>query len=142
MTLVRRQFRPEFLNRLDEIVMFNPLGLQQLRHIVTMNMQLISSRLQDRDIQLQFFDTSAIDFVLQQSYDPIYGARPLRRYLERNLVTMISCGIFAGDIPNHSKVTVMADPVYNKLVFQVTGRTKAHECHLRRTWPSSRDMVH
>jgi len=118
MTLVRRQFRPEFLNRLDEIVMFNPLGLQQLRHIVTMNMQLIANRLQDRDIQLQL-DTSAIDFVLQQSYDPIYGARPLRRYLERNLVTMISRGIFAGEIPNHSKVTVMADPVYNKLVFQV-----------------------
>jgi ATP-dependent Clp protease ATP-binding subunit ClpB len=119
MTMVRRQFRPEFLNRLDEVITFNPLGLQQLRHIVDLNMKLIAKRLQDRDVQLQM-DTSAIDFVLQQAYDPVYGARPLRRYLEKNLVTMISRGIFAGEIPNHSKVEVVADSQYNRLSLQVT----------------------
>lgn len=119
MTMVRRQFRPEFLNRLDEVIMFNPLGLEQLRHIVDLNMKLIAKRLQDRDIHLHM-DTSAIDFVLQQAYDPTYGARPLRRYLERHLVTMISRGIFAGEIPNHSKVVVVADSQYNRLSLQIT----------------------
>ncbi|CAE7608814.1 CLPB1, partial [Symbiodinium microadriaticum] len=89
MMQVRQRFRPEFLNRLDEIVMFNPLGLSQLRHIVDMNLSLIASRLTDRDVQLEM-DDSAIDFVLQQSYDPSYGARPLRRYMEKYLVTKIS----------------------------------------------------
>jgi ATP-dependent Clp protease ATP-binding subunit ClpB len=119
MQQVKSRFRPEFLNRLDEIVMFNPLGLQQLRHIVDMNLSLISSRLVDRDVQLEI-DDSAVDFVLQQSYDPAYGARPLRRYMEKVLVTKISRGIFSGTIPNHSRVLITADPTLNTLAFQVT----------------------
>jgi ATP-dependent Clp protease ATP-binding subunit ClpB len=117
--MLRKQFRPEFLNRLDEIIMFNPLGLEQLRHIIDMNMKLIASRLTDRDINIAL-DQSAIDFVLQQAYDPAFGARPLRRYLEKNLVTMISKGIFAGQIPNHSLIRVYADTTYNTLKFQVS----------------------
>lgn len=119
MAVVRRNFRPEFLNRLDEIIMFNPLGLQQLRHIIQMNVKLIANRLQERDIAIEL-DTAAMDFVLQQAYDPIYGARPLRRYLEKHLVTMISKGIFSGEIPNHSLVRVTADETYNTLKLQVT----------------------
>jgi ATP-dependent Clp protease ATP-binding subunit ClpB len=117
--MLRKQFRPEFLNRLDEIIMFNPLGLEQLRHIIDMNIKLIASRLTDRDINIAL-DQSAIDFVLQQAYDPAFGARPLRRYLEKNLVTMISKGIFAGQIPNHSMIRVYADTTYNTLKFQVS----------------------
>jgi ATP-dependent Clp protease ATP-binding subunit ClpB len=102
---VRRHFRPEFLNRLDDIVMFNPLGLVQLRHIVDSNVALIAKRLADRDVKLQL-EESAVDYILQQSYDPVYGARPLRRYMEKHLVTMIGRGVFSGDIPNHSVVRV------------------------------------
>lgn len=122
MTLVRRHFRPEFLNRLDDVVLFNPLGLPQLRKIVRMNMKQIAVRLVDRDIKLDI-DNTAIDFILQQSHDPLYGARPLRRYLEKALVTMISRGIFAGEIPNHCILHVGADSVYNKLsiTVEVTG---------------------
>jgi ATP-dependent Clp protease ATP-binding subunit ClpB len=119
MALVRRNFRPEFLNRLDEIVMFNPLGLQQLRHIIDMNVKLIAGRLTDRDISIEL-DISAIDFVLQQAYDPVYGARPLRRYLEKHLVTLISKGIFSGEIPNHSAVKVFADNTFNTFKLQIT----------------------
>jgi ATP-dependent Clp protease ATP-binding subunit ClpB len=119
MALIRKQFRPEFLNRLDEIIMFNPLGLTQLRHIIDMNIKLIGQRLADRDISIEL-DQSAIDFVLQQAYDPAFGARPLRRYLEKNLVTMISKGIFSGDVPNHSIIRVIADETYNTLKLQVT----------------------
>ena len=124
MQQVRMRFRPEFLNRLDEIVMFNPLGLAQLRHIVDMNLGLIASRLVDRDIQLEM-DDSAVDFVLQQSYDPAYGARPLRRYMEKYLVTKISRGIFAGTIPMHSRVLIRADKQLNALAFDVTRNANA-----------------
>lgn len=119
MSLVRRQFRPEFLNRLDDIIFFQPLGLAELRRIVDANVRLIAERLQDRDVQLEL-DVSAVDFILQQAYDPVYGARPLRRYMEKNLVTMISRGIFSQEIPNHSVVRILTDPVYNRLTFKVT----------------------
>mmetsp|Transcript_48777 Transcript_48777/g.35900 ORF Transcript_48777/g.35900 Transcript_48777/m.35900 type:complete len:917 (-) Transcript_48777:170-2920(-) len=119
MSMVRRHFRPEFLNRLDDIVMFQPLGLKQLRKIVDMNVRLIAERLKDRDIEIEL-DQSAVDFVLQQSYDPSFGARPMRRYLEKHLVTMFSRRIFEGAIPNHCTVRVSADSTYNSLQLTVT----------------------
>lgn len=108
MARVRSHFRPEFLNRLDDIVLFNPLGPEQLRHIVDSNVKLISKRLEDRDIVVTV-DIKANAFVLEQSYDPSYGARPLRRYLEKHLVTRISRGLFSHEIPNHSHVTVSSN---------------------------------
>lgn len=108
MTRVKSHFRPEFLNRLDDIIMFNPLGQVQLRHIVDSNVKLISKRLEERDIVITV-DEKAAQFVLQQSYDPAYGARPLRRYLEKHLTTRISRGLFSHEIPNHSRVTVSSD---------------------------------
>ncbi|RYH21159.1 AAA family ATPase, partial [archaeon] len=119
MAQVRRQFRPEFLNRLDDIIFFQPLGLPELRKIVEINMGLIMQRLQDRNIKLQL-DPSAIDFVLQQAYDPVYGARPLRRYMEKHVVTMLSKGIFSQEIPNHSTVQIVADKQFNRLGFVVS----------------------
>jgi ATP-dependent Clp protease ATP-binding subunit ClpB len=106
---VRSHFRPEFLNRLDDIILFNPLGMGQLRHIIDLNLALIGSRLLDKDIQLRI-DDAAVDFILQSSYDPAYGARPLRRFMEKQLVTRISRGMFAGTIPNHSEVLISANP--------------------------------
>jgi ATP-dependent Clp protease ATP-binding subunit ClpB len=105
---VKSRFRPEFLNRLDDIIMFNPLGLGQLRHIVDINLNLIGSRLTEKDIHLTI-DDAAVNFILQSSYDPAYGARPLRRFMEKQLVTKISRGMFAGTIPNHSEVLISAD---------------------------------
>jgi hypothetical protein len=84
-----------------------------------MHIKLIAERLQDRDVTVSL-DHTAIDFVLQQAYDPIYGARPLRRYLEKNLVTMLSRKIFEGVIPNHSHVTISADEEFNTLRLSVT----------------------
>lgn len=105
---VRNHFRPEFLNRLDDIILFNPLGQLQLRYIVDSNVKLISKRLEERDIVVTM-DKKANAFVLEQSYDPAYGARPLRRYLEKHLVTRISRGLFSHEIPNHSRVTVSSN---------------------------------
>lgn len=126
LSAVRRHFRPEFLNRLDDLIFFQPLGLPQLRQIVEMNVKLIAERLADREISIEM-DRSAIDFVLQQAYDPSYGARPLRRYLERNLVTMISRKLFESQIPNHSRIRVSADEEYNTLRLSVVADPKAQQ---------------
>jgi ATP-dependent Clp protease ATP-binding subunit ClpB len=106
---VKSYFRPEFLNRLDDIILFNPLGLAQLRHIIDLNLDLIGSRLLEKDIHLKIND-AAVEYILQSSYDPAYGARPLRRFMEKQLVTRISRGMFAGTIPNHSEVLISASP--------------------------------
>lgn len=105
---VKSRFRPEFLNRLDDIIMFNPLGMGQLRHIIDINLNLIGSRLVEKDIHLHI-DDHAVNYILQSSYDPAYGARPLRRFMEKQLVTKISRGMFSGTILNHSDVHISAN---------------------------------
>jgi ATP-dependent Clp protease ATP-binding subunit ClpB len=101
--------------------MFNPLGQNQLRHIIDNQVQLISKRLEDRDISISVDDCAA-EFVLQQSYDPAYGARPLRRYLEKNLVTRISRGLFTHEIPNHSHVTISSNGKELTLIVELVER--------------------
>lgn len=121
---VKARFRPEFLNRLDDIIMFNPLGMGQLRHIIDINLNLIGSRLAEKDIHLKI-DDAAVNFILQSSYDPAYGARPLRRFMEKQLVTKISRGMFSGTIPNHSDVLISA----NAEGFQFTVTRNANAGH-------------
>lgn len=123
---VKSQFRPEFLNRLDDIVMFNPLGLKQLRHIIKMNLDLIQQRLTDRAVTLEL-DQKAVDFILQQSFDAAYGARPIRRFMEKALVTRISKGIFKGEIPNNSEVLITTDEELNAFRFEILSRGDSEE---------------
>ena len=78
MAEVRKHFRPELLNRLDEIVVFEPLSLPELRKVSRMQMRQVASRLAERGIALAVTD-EALDVILKRSYDPVYGARPLRR---------------------------------------------------------------
>jgi ATP-dependent Clp protease ATP-binding subunit ClpB len=127
MQQVRRHFRPEFLNRLDETILFNPLGLTQLRNIIRMNIDTIVERLKKQDtVTLDnssvTIDPSVIDFVLQQAYDPQFGARPIRRYLEKHLVTVLSRGVLAGKIKNHSDILITVDPEFNTLQLAVEPR--------------------
>merc|ERR1712146_611152 len=79
MSVVRRHFRPELLNRLDDIVMFHPLNKMMLREIVSTQMQFIGKRLEDRNVELHLTE-EAIDFILKQAYQPNFGARPVRRF--------------------------------------------------------------
>jgi ATP-dependent Clp protease ATP-binding subunit ClpB len=128
MRLVRKQFRPEFLNRLDETIVFNPLGLTQLRNIVKLNVDAIVSRLKSQgtvslDNSSVEVDPSVFDFVLQQAYDPQYGARPIRRYLEKHLVTLLSRGVLSGQITDNSRIVIMVDQEYNALRLTVTRNT-------------------
>ncbi|KAK4568059.1 hypothetical protein RGQ29_003712 [Quercus rubra] len=81
---VRKHLRPELLNRLDEIVVFDPLPHEQLRKVARLQMKDVESRLAERGIALAVTD-AALDFVLVESYDPVYGARPIRRWMEKRV---------------------------------------------------------
>ncbi|CAI5981145.1 unnamed protein product [Closterium sp. NIES-64] len=102
---VKRHFRPELLNRLDEIVVFEPLSLPELRKVARLQMKQVAARLADRGIALAVSD-SALDVVLAEAYDPVYGARPLRRWLERKVVTQLSKMLVEGKIDDNCTVFI------------------------------------
>ncbi len=105
MNTVKGHFRPEFLNRLDEIVMFKPLLLEEIEQIIELLLQQVRNRLQDRKIGLELNDT-ARHFIAREAYDPVYGARPLRRYLQQNLETPLAKEIIAGRLLDGQVVTI------------------------------------
>merc|ERR1712054_586721 len=105
MSVVRRHFRPEFLNRLDDIVMFHPLNKKMLREIVSTQLGFIAKRLEDRNVDLHLTE-EAIDFILKQAYLPNFGARPVRRYLEKHVITEISKLLISGVIDRDSIVEI------------------------------------
>ncbi|KAJ2512263.1 hypothetical protein GGI11_004798 [Coemansia sp. RSA 2049] len=102
---LKHTLRPELLNRLDDIVVFNRLAYSSLRDVVSLQLAQIASRLEDRDIAL-VMDDAAVNHVLKQSYDPLYGARPIKRFLEKHLVTALSKEIIRGTLPAHSLVHI------------------------------------
>jgi ATP-dependent Clp protease ATP-binding subunit ClpB len=102
---LRAHFRPEFLNRVDEIVLFKPLALKEIKRIVELQLALLRTRLADKNITLDLTD-SAKEFIAREGYDPVYGARPLKRFLQRKLETSLSRKLLAGEITEGSKVTV------------------------------------
>jgi len=106
MSVVRQHFRPEFfLNRLDDIIVFSPLHKDSLRKIVILQAQGVADRLKEKDVTL-VLDPSAVDFVLEQAWDPAYGARPLRRFLDHQVATELSRMLLGGRLSEHSTVTV------------------------------------
>ncbi len=102
---LRDGFRPEFLNRVDEIVLFKPLRPEELKHIVDLQVDQLQKRLEQRRITLKLTD-SAKEFIAEESYDPHYGARPLRRYLQRELETQIARALIGGEATDGSTVVV------------------------------------
>lgn len=92
---MRDHFRPEFLNRIDEHVIFNSLGKKELRGIVKLEIRRLEKRMAERDITLNLTN-DALDFLVEVGFDPIYGARPLKRTIQRELETVIARGILGG----------------------------------------------
>ena len=120
MAEVKMHFRPEFINRLSDIIVFSPLTGTDLRQIVRNQVTIISKRLEGREIRLDLSD-GACDSILKAAYDPVYGARPIRRYLEKKLVTQLSRMLVSGELTRGSIVVIDADPKasHGELVFQV-----------------------
>ena len=94
--LLKASFRPEFLNRLDEIVMFKPLSKAEIRGVVELLLQELGGRLARQQLGLNVSD-EAKDFIVDAGYDPVYGARPLKRYIQSKLETMLARYIIAQD---------------------------------------------
>ena len=103
---MRAQFRPEFLNRIDEFIIFHSLKKSELRQIVKLQTLRLDQRLSDRKISLKLSD-AALDFLAEVGYDPVYGARPLKRAIQRELETQIAKGILRGDY--HDGDTIFVD---------------------------------
>ena len=104
-TLLRRSFRPEFLNRLDEIVFYKPLTRENITGIIDLQIAGLNRRLREQQITLQLTD-GARDAIVEAAYDPQYGARPLRRYVQHTVETMLSKKLLAGQILPGTTVTV------------------------------------
>jgi ATP-dependent Clp protease ATP-binding subunit ClpB len=102
---MRRSFRPEFLNRVDAIVLFKPLQLEEIEKIVDLLMADLRMRLADRNVSLEL-SPEARAHVASEGFDPVYGARPLKRFLQSRLETRLGRSIIAGDVPDGSVVRV------------------------------------
>ena len=94
---LRAHFRPEFLNRLDEIIMFKPLTKDNIGGIIELIIDDLNKRLADREISIKL-SQEAKDYVIDNAYDPIYGARPLKRFIQKNVETLAAKTILEGDI--------------------------------------------
>jgi len=114
---MRQHFRPEFLNRVDEILVFHSLTQEQLAQIVDIQVVWLKRRLADRRIELEF-SQDAKSLLAERGYDPVYGARPLKRVIQRMVETPLAKKIMAGEVPDGSSVVVGTDE--QGLVFRVT----------------------
>ena len=109
LAVLRQSFRHEFLNRVDEIVVFHPLSKVQLRAIVDIQLERLRKRLAERKIEIELTD-KARDYFAEKGYDPVYGARPLRRMIQRELETTLGRKLIAGEVRDGSRVVIDAGP--------------------------------
>jgi ATP-dependent Clp protease ATP-binding subunit ClpB len=115
MDAMRTSFRPEFLNRIDEIIIFHALQKHELRHIVQLQTKRLEQRLADRKMPLKLSD-AALDFLAEVGYDPVFGARPLKRAIQRELETQIAKGILRGEFNDGD--TIFVDVENERLAFK------------------------
>ena len=121
---LRDAFRPEFLNRLDETIIFHRLDRAQLRNIVDVQLRSFEKRLAERDLRLEITDW-AKDFLANVGYDPAYGARPLKRAIQRYVEDPLSDKILMGEFAPGDRIEIDVDPDGEKLVFRALSGTKA-----------------
>ena len=115
---LRAHFRPEFLNRLDETILFKPLTKDNISHIVDLMVADVNRRLEDRELKVELTD-NAKTFVTDHGYDPTYGARPLRRYLQKNVETLAARIILEGNISEGQTIVIDTDEKGEKLIAYV-----------------------
>src|SRR5688572_10064503 len=116
---LRGAFRPEFLNRVDEIIMFSPLSLEQMQDIVVLQMQEVQDRLNEYNITVELTD-AARKWLAKEGYDPAFGARPLRRAIQKHVESPLSVELLGGKFKDGATVMVDVDEEKNKIVFQTS----------------------
>ncbi|MBO5470675.1 MAG: AAA family ATPase, partial [Lachnospiraceae bacterium] len=102
---LRMHFRPEFLNRLDETIMFKPLTKDNIGNIIDLLVTDLNKRLADKELTLKITD-EAKNYIMNHGYDPIYGARPLKRYIQKNVDTLVAKLILAGNVGAQDVITI------------------------------------
>ena len=115
---LRAHFRPEFLNRLDETILFKPLTKDNISHIVDLMIADVNRRLEDKELKVELTDT-AKDYVTDHGYDPAYGARPLRRYLQKYVETLAARIILQGNISQGQTIVIDTSEDHSKLIAYV-----------------------
>ncbi|HLG98131.1 MAG TPA: ATP-dependent chaperone ClpB [Bryobacteraceae bacterium] len=126
---LRHHFRPEFLNRVDEIIVFHSLSEEHLKQIVEIQLGGLRKRLADRHVELELTDR-ARGFLVRSGYDPAYGARPLKRAIQREIETPMARRILAGEVRDGQQVVVDLDPSGN-LVFETKGASRERQAVLK-----------
>ncbi|MGD9613241.1 MAG: AAA family ATPase, partial [Kiritimatiellia bacterium] len=116
---LRLSFRPEFLNRVDEVILFRSLGIDQLRKIVEIQIQRVRGFLAEKNIQLDV-TAAAAEKLAGEGYDPAFGARPLKRVIQRLVLDELATKVLAGEIPDGSRIEADFDPDHpDKIAFVV-----------------------
>jgi ATP-dependent Clp protease ATP-binding subunit ClpB len=115
MEIVQQNFRPEFINRIDDIVVFRPLGTEQIRSIVEIQLNYLRKRLLDRNMEI-LLDDRALDTLAEAGFDPVYGARPLKRAIQQDVENPLAQRILAGEFGPGDAVRVSARD--GQLVFE------------------------
>lgn len=115
MNEMKLRFKPEFLNRVDDIIMFKPLNLEGIKRIIDIFLRDVKKRLEHRNIKMNVTD-SAKEILAKEGYDPVYGARPLKRFIGNVLETDIAKKIIAGEIQDNS--TIIVDTDVDKIVIR------------------------
>jgi ATP-dependent Clp protease ATP-binding subunit ClpB len=105
MNLLRQTIRPEFLNRIDEVIMFQPLMKNDIKGIITIQLKQLQKMLKQQDITLEFTDY-ALDYLVENGFDPQFGARPLKRLIQKEIINLLSKKIIAGDIHKDKPIVV------------------------------------
>ncbi len=115
---LKSTFRPEFLNRIDEIIIFSPLSLSDMERIVDLQIKEVQQRLEEHNIQLILSD-AVRSWLARVGYDPAFGARPLRRAIQKHLESPLSIKLLSGELPPHSVIQLDLDEAQQKLTFQI-----------------------
>ncbi|MGL4944967.1 MAG: type VI secretion system ATPase TssH, partial [Fusobacteriaceae bacterium] len=119
MEIMKNQFKPEFLNRIDDIITFKSLGFESIKEIVKTLLKGVSEKLKNQSIQISFSE-EVIQYLAENSYDPAYGARPLRRYIQKEIETSLARDIISGKI--RERDTVKASMKEEKIEFEIAHR--------------------
>lgn len=114
MEALRGHFLPEFLNRVDEVIVFHPLNRENLREIVDLQLKQLRTQMQENGFELELTD-AAKDLLAEEGYDPVYGARPLKRVIQQRLQNTLANELLSGEHPEGSRILV--DCRGNELVF-------------------------
>lgn len=113
---MKHRFKPEFLNRIDDIIVFRALGKESVKNIISLILDEINDKLKEQYIKIEFTD-KALDYIVNEAYDPAYGARPLKRFVQKDIETNLSKMILSNEVPENS--TVVLDSDGEKLIYNV-----------------------